>query len=293
MISTNTTPPLFALLGSTWARRQIQFALHSGNGLRIIGPVIFASGWQELRDLAARFPGSPAIVDPFFGGSGDPFRGERDYSSADWSSVPLICYAQLDAHREHQLDQTAIPFAARLRPDGDELFSSIDSAILKSIDAQRPRRLLERIQRTAHKETQALFARALEIATEPCAVADLAARSQLTVRTLQRRCNALGIPSPKQLLSLARVFTVERLSEWSRQQSGAVALALGFSDRSNYRRLVRRVLGAAPGPVRQRGGVKYIEGVIIDQLASSGGVAEVKSMAWPKGLTRVGEPATV
>lgn len=293
MISTNTTPPLFALLGSIWARRQIQFALHSGNALRIIGPVIFASGWQELRDLAARFPGSPAIVDPFFGGGCDPFRGKRDYANADWSSVPLICYAQLDAHQEDQLDQTAIPFAVRLRPDEDRLFSSIDSAILKSIDAQRPRRLLERIQRTAHKETQALFACALEIATEPCSVAGLAARSGLTVRTLQRRCNALGIPSPKQLLSLARVFTVERLSEWSRQQSGGVALALGFSDRSNYRRLVRRVLGAAPSPVRQRGGVKYIEGVIISQLANSGGVAEVESLAWPKGLAGLGEAAAV
>ena len=69
MISTNTTPPLFALLGSTWARRQIQFALHSGNALRIIGPIIFASGWQELRDLAARFPGSPAMLLDRFGHS--------------------------------------------------------------------------------------------------------------------------------------------------------------------------------------------------------------------------------
>ena len=293
MISTNTTPPLFALLGSTWARREIRFALHSGNALRIIGPVIFTSGWQELRDLAARFPGSPAVVDPFFGGGCGPFRDSRDYSNADWSSVPLICYSQLDARQEQQLDQTAIPFTARLRPDEDQLFSSIDSVILKSIDARRAGRLLDRIQRTAHKETQALFACALEIATEPCSVVDLAARLHLTARTLQRRCNALGIPSPKQLLSLARVFTVERLSEWSRQQSGTVALALGFSDRSNYRRLVRRVLGAAPGPVRQRGGVKYIEGVIISQLANSAGAAEVESVAWSKGLTRVGAPAAV
>ena len=293
MISTNTTPPLFALLGSTWARREIRFALHSGNALRIIGPVIFTSGWQELRDLAARFPGSPAVVDPFFGGACGPFRDSRDYSNADWSSVPLICYSQLDARQEQQLDQTAIPFTARLRPDEDQLFSSIDSVILKSIDARRAGRLLDRIQRTAHKETQALFACALEIATEPCSVVDLAARLHLTARTLQRRCNALGIPSPKQLLSLARVFTVERLSEWSRQQSGAVALALGFSDRSNYRRLVRRVLGAAPGPVRQRGGVKYIEGVIISQLANSGGVAEVESLAWPKGLAGLGEAPAV
>jgi len=291
MITPHTTPPLIALLGSTWSRRQIRFALHSGNALRIIGPVIFASGWRELRDLAARHPGSPAVVDPYFGGGCDPFAGKRDYARADWSSVPLICYAQMDARQEERLGQTGIPFTVLLRPGENQLFSSIDSAILKSIDAQRPARLLERIGRTAHKETQALFASALGIAIEPCSVVGFAARLHITVRTLQRRCSSLGIPSPKHLFSLARVFTVERLADWSRQPSGAVAMALGFSDRSNYRRLIRQVLGCAPTRLRQKGGVKHIEDVIVKELASPGGVAEVESSSWSKGLTKLGEPA--
>ena len=269
MITPHTTPPLFALLGSTWSRRQIRFALHSGNALRIIGPVAFASGWQELRDLTRRHPGSPAFVDPYFGGRRDPFAGERDYSGDDWASVPLICYAQMDARQQARLEQTTIPFTVRLRPGEDRLFSSIDSAILRSIDAQRPVRLLGRIRRTARRETHALFASTLENAIEPCSVVDLAARLHLTVRTLQRRCSNLGIPSPKHLLSLARVFTVERLAGWSRQPSGAVAVALGFSDRSNYRRLVRQVLGGVPGQIRSQGGVKHIEDVIVEALAGS------------------------
>lgn len=292
MITPRQTPPLFALLGSTWARRQIRFALHSGNALRIIGPVIFASGWQELRGLAARCPGSPAIVDPFYGGGREPFAGERNYARADWASVPLICYARMDARQEQQLDQTTVRFMVRLRPERDQLFSSLDAAILKSIDAQRPARLLRRIHRTANKETQALCATALDCAIEPCTVVDLAARLHLTVRTLQRRCSNLGIPSPKLLLSLARVYTVERLAEWSRQPSGAVATALGFSDRSNYRRLARRVLGAAPGRVRLQGGVKYVEDVIVQRMAGSGGVAVAEPRLGQEGVTRIGEPAS-
>lgn len=284
MITPRTTPPLFALLGSTWSRRQIRFALHSGNALRIIGPVVFASGWRELRDLTRRHPGSPAFVDPYFGGRRDPFAGERDYSSDDWASVPLICYARMDVRQRERLGQTTIAFTVRLRPGEDRLFSSIDSAILRSIDAQRPARLLGRVRRTARKETLTLFAGALESAIEPCSVVEFAAQLRLTVRTLQRRCSNLGIPSPKHLLSLARVFTVERLADWSRQPSGAVAMALGFSDRSNYRRLVRQVLGGVPGQIRSQGGVKYIEGVIVEELASSGGVAEAEVIRLAQGI---------
>ncbi len=293
MITPHTTPPLLALLGSTWARRQIRFALHSGNALRIIGPVVYASSWRELRDLTQRHPGSPAVVDPFFGATSNPFSGKRDYARADWSSVPLICYAQVDARRRQRLEQAGIDFAARVRPGGSENLPVIDTAILRSIDAQRPARLLKRIDASAHKDTTTLFARALDHAIKPCSVVGLAASLHLTVRTLQRRSTSLAIPSPKSLISLARVFTVERLSEWSRQPAGAVAGALGFSDRSNYRRLVRRVFGAPPGRIRQRGGAKYIQDVIVRELDNSCGSTKSEPFGWARGWKAVGEAAAV
>ena len=182
MITPHTTPPLLALLGSTWARRQIRFALHSGNALRIIGPVVYASSWRELRDLTKRHPGSPAVVDPYFGGTSNPFSGKRDYARADWSSVPLICYAQFGTHQQREVEQAGIGFAARVRPGGSEILPVIDTAILRSIDAQRPARLLKRIDASAHKNTTTLFARAhwttpssparssawLPVCTSPC-----------------------------------------------------------------------------------------------------------------------------
>ena len=293
MITPHTTPPLLALLGSTWARRQIRFALHSGNALRIIGPVVYASSWRELRDLTKRHPGSPAVVDPYFGGTSNPFSGKRDYARADWSSVPLICYAQFGTHQQREVEQAGIGFAARVRPGGSEILPVIDTAILRSIDAQRPARLLKRIDASAHKNTTTLFARALDHAIKPCSVVGLAASLHLTVRTLQRRSTALAIPSPKSLISLVRVFTVERLSEWSRQPSGAVAVALGFSDRSNYRRLVRRVFGAPPGRIRQQGGAKYIEDVIVRELDNSCGRTKAEPFGWARGWKAVGEPAAV
>ena len=101
---------------------------------------------------------------------------------------------------------------------------------------------------------QAIFERALHLAVAPCTVPQLAASMGIIERTLQRRCIALGIPSPKTLISLARIFTVERLIDWSRQPTDVVTLALGMSDRSNYRRLVLRVLGKSPAVIRADGG---------------------------------------
>ena len=233
------------------------------------------------------------MVDPYFGGTSNPFSGRRDYARADWSSVPLICYAQFGARQQRQVEQTGIELAAHVRPGGSENLPVIDAAILRSIDAQRPARLLKRIDASAHKHTTTLFARALEHAIKPCSVVGLAASLHLTVRTLQRRSTALAIPSPKSLISLARVFTVERLSEWSRQPAGAVAVALGFSDRSNYRRLVRRVFGAPPGQIRLQGGAKYIEDVIIRELDNSCGRTKAEPFGWATGLRTVREPAAV
>ena len=225
--------------------------------------MVFASSWQELGKLTEAYPGSPAFVDPDFGGAHDPF-------SDRWSSstTPLVCYAPADPTQQ-QADELGLSFTVRLRHGEDDNFGTIDAAILKSIDAQRAQRLMERIERSAHADTHTVFNQALKRAMNPCTVPEVAADLGLAERTLQRLCTALGIPSPKRLVSLGRIFTVERLAEWSRQPSGAVALALGFSDRSNYRRLVRRNLGDPPSVIHRQGGVEYVEEVIVRALAGS------------------------
>ena len=94
-----------------------------------------------------------------------------------------------------------------------------------------------------------------DLSTGPSNVPKTAGSLGVSQRTLYRRCATLRIASPWILISLARVFTVERLAEWSGQPGGAIALALGFSGRSNYRRMVRRTLGA-PRPSSANGAAR-------------------------------------
>ena len=259
-------PPLLALLGDSRLRERIRAALHLGASSQVIDRVIFSTDWRQLDDLAARHPGSPAFVDTFCE-SPQPSTWESvGMSGGPQPTLPVICYTRLDRPGRRQLSKTGISLQAYLIPGVNDHFEALDAAILRSIDAHRVDLLRERVKGAAHRGGFEVFDCALDLAVGPCTVPDIAACVGLTKRTLERRCAVFGIPSPKRLFSLARIFTVQRLAEWSHQPFGAVARALGFSDRSNYRRMVRRLIGCAPSAVDQLGGSDYVARVILNRL---------------------------
>lgn len=249
-------------------RARIPLVLRIGNSSRVIGPVVFASNWRKLAELGEQHPGSPALVDPGLHDPREPLAaGSTGPGPHCWSATPLIHYSGSSSAKQAPR-VSGISFAARLRANVDDHLDAIDATILRCIDVQRVRGLLERVQHRADPFSHEVLRHALNLAIGYSSVPELAVRLRLTERTLQRRCTALAIPPPKALLSLARIFAVERLAEWSRQPSGAVAVALGFSHRANYRRLVRRHLGQIPSVIRKRGGTRHVEDIIVRTLAT-------------------------
>lgn len=259
-------PPLLALLGSPGLRDRVRVAVRLGASSKIVGQLALASDWRQLGHLAEQHPGSPAVIDTLPEGPGRSRRGFGRTLADDPSSIPMICYAALDRATERQLDEGGIAVEAHMVPGVSDHFDAIDAAILRSIDAQHVHRLRERVGRTADPQAVELLDCALELAFGPCTVSDFAVRVGLNERALQRRCVALGTPSPRTLLSLARIYTVQRLSDWSRQPFGTVACALGFSASSNYRRLVRGLLQHPPSAIQQLGGGDYMARVIVERV---------------------------
>ncbi|MYE71360.1 MAG: AraC family transcriptional regulator [Gemmatimonadetes bacterium] len=229
--------------------------------------MMFAADWRQLAELAAIHPGSPALVDTLARGPQAVSGGFGTARACDLSSLPVVFYAPLDRANRHRSSQSGITLEAHLVPGVNDDFDSIDATILRSIDAQRVRRLRERLRRTAHPEVLEIFDHVLDLATGNSAVPELAARLDRTRRSLERRCVLLGIASPETLLSLARIYTVQRLAEWSGQPSGALAHALGFSAPSNYRQLVRTILGYPPSVIQRSGGSDRVAQVILKQLS--------------------------
>lgn len=259
-------PPLLALLGSRGLRDRVRVAVQLGASGQIIGRLELASDWRQLGHLAALNPGSPAVIDTLPEGPGRSRGGFGRPYADDPPSNPLILYAALDRATERQLGDGAIAVEAHLVPGVSDHFDAIDAAILRSIDVQHVCRLRERVGRAGHPHAVELLDCALELAIGPCTVRDFAVRLGLNERALQRRCVALGIPSPGTILSLARIYTVQRLSDWSRQPFGPVACALGFSASSNYRRLVRGLLRRPPSAIQRLGGGDYMARVILERL---------------------------
>ena len=260
-------PPLLALLESLPLRDRVQKALRLGNASAVIGPVTYAEDWSSLRALAECNPGSPALVDTF-GGPGSPLQAGAEGTSGTWTrATPVICFARKGRDLKRRMSRSGITVAAHLRPRVDDRPDAINAAILGGIDMQRALRLRQRVRQSAGPFAAEAFCHSLDLAFDRCPVADLAERFGTAERTLRYRCRADRIPSPLGLLSLARIFTVQRLADWSRRPYGAVAVALGFSHRANYRRLTRRVLGLTPTALRRRGSHDYVARIIIDRLS--------------------------
>ena len=199
----------------------------------ILGSVVIAGNWGELRHLAERHPTSPVIVDAAF--PGDP------------GSAPAC--------------------AVVLRPGEQDSLPAVEHAVLRGIDPERPAQLRARMRERVAAGACRIMDQVLVRSFAPCRVPELAADLGLSHLALIRRCAALGIPTPKKLLDLGRIYTVERLAEWSERPSGVAAAAVGFLESSHYGRTVRRALGAPPTVIRQRGGAAHVGRVIERRLA--------------------------
>ncbi len=262
------TPPLLALLQSPQLRKRTRAALGFGTVSWVIGPVTYANDWSELGLLAEQYPGSPALVDTLPTPNGDsPDDEPGEAENGRLCLTPLICYARPDPRQELRLSRNGINIEAHLSPGVDDRLGAISEAILGSIDVQCVHRLRARIDQAAHPEAAEILGHALDLSTGPCSVAEIARRVDRTPRTLQRRCTILGTPSPKRLLSLAQIYTVQRLAEWSGQPYGGVAVALGHSHRSNYRRLAHGVFGQSPTEIEQCGGHEYVAETILRKVS--------------------------
>ena len=238
----------------------------------MIGPVVFASSWDELGSLAAEHPGSPAIVDPDFNGAGafsSPGRDEKlrrpDYAP------PLIAYPCSDIQMRSVTDEGAVS-ATRVKQCDVGDIRALELAVLQNVDAQRVHQLLARAEVRTPAGASRILRHVFRRAVEPCRVGDLAGHLGVTERALQRRCRQLRIPPPKKLSALARVFTVARLLHWSKRPLSAVALALGFSNDANCHRLLVRILGSSLSRDMTRNEMDHVEEVVLREMVDSGRV---------------------
>lgn len=259
--------PVLALETDSALRRRIRAGVRSGAANELFDGVRFAATWRDLRALARRFEGSPAFVDPFVAG-GQEALAEANAFQRSYPACTMVLYAAMDVSRRAQVERSSVTFAARLTPDLGDRFVVIGAVALRLICHHEVRALSRRLKEATPASARGLVDCLLAGTMTPCPVDDLAGSLGISVRTLRRRCAASGLPSPRRLIALARIFHVERLARWSGRPSGAVALVLGYSDYANYSRAVRNELGCQRSAMTERGGSDYVAGRLLRLLGS-------------------------
>ncbi len=203
------------------------------------------SGVEQLRRFRAGLPACPII------GYGDP-RGS-------WCRKSV---------------RDGIGFVATLQRGVNDGPDAVRMALLRAADCDETERLLDRMRDRLPNAMHGLLDAVMHESLTRCSVAELAATMGLAPRTLQRRCRAHRLPRPKRLLALALVFHVERLACWSGHRRGPTALALGFSDATDYTHLVKRTLGITPTEVARRGGPAHVAHVMLENLGDAKAAAQ-------------------
>lgn len=249
--------PTLALELDSRLRRRLRVAVHAGSAHGLVDRVRFATGWKDLLDLALHHPDSPAFVDPSYPSdteAGDPVASLHRKAPG----CPLVCYGKTAAKRIDSAIANS-GFVARLTPGVDDTFVAIASTVLRVADHRSVCTLVGDLRKVARaRAAEGLLEHIVRDTVFPCSVSALAANLDTSTAMLQRRCRGWGIPKPKKLLSVARIYHVHRLARWSSCSPRAVALALGYSAYSNYARSVRREMECTSSEVVRRGGAHYV-----------------------------------
>ena len=282
----NTPParPLLALQADAKLQERIRLALRLGHASRILAPPVFTSSWRELADLGAGHPGSPALVDPGFLGDGDPNDSASCWASPrHWARTPLIRYSAAAAGpgKRELTRGEGLHFVASVRVGQEDELNAIDAAILGCTDMRRARSLLARLAQTADPYTHRAFGRILELATGAPTVAEVAARvGEQPIGHSTAAAPPCGSHRPRQIVSLARIFTVERLSAWSGQPCPAPCLSRSAS------RTARTTGDSSDEPSGHRlqpsanlGGADYVAEVIVARLSGEQGDKGLQGLA--------------
>lgn len=119
-----------------------------------------------------------------------------------------------------------------------------------SLRAALPRLLLTHLQGRIDEAALGLISAAAERVPDGIQVPDLATLFGYSISTLERRCEALHLPTPGRMLLWLRVlFGLRWLLEGGRSVE-SVAAQLGYSSGAAFRRAIKATVGGRPTPLR-------------------------------------------
>jgi AraC-like DNA-binding protein len=213
--------------------------------------VAWANSWRDLQDVVKREPVAAAIADLHAERGKDGVL--RIYRFAQkFPRTPILVWGDLDGRDLFRLgkagateivcspDALNAPFLSELIGDAttDSVAGRVDQALSRHLGDEA----LGLVQ-----------AAALRI-PDGVQVPDLAAAYDMSVSTLERRCEQWGLTTPGRILLWLRIlYGIHWLLEPGRSVE-SVGGQLGYSSGAAFRRAIKATLGGNPTPMRNSAG---------------------------------------
>lgn len=222
----------------------------------------WANDWRDLTRVVKREPAAAVVADL------NAERGKdgvlRVYRFAKrYPHTPILVWGDLDGRDLFRLGKAGatdvVPLSDTL--NAGLLMELIGDATRDHLSARLDAGLADRIG----VEGRGLVARAARGIVDGIQVPDLAEAHDLSVSTLERRCQHWGLTTPGRILLWLRIiYGLDWLLEPGRSVE-SVAGQLGYSSGAAFRRAIKVTVGGKPTPLRNPAGLSAaIAGFIED-----------------------------
>lgn len=224
--------------------------------------VAWAADWRDLTRVVKEEPAVAAVADLHAERGKDGvlrvYRFSRRYPH-----TPILVLGDLDGRDLFRLGKAG---ASGVILGREVLDPSLVAELLGDVTHDELAvRLDARLQDRVGPEARRLVLAAAKGIPEGIQVPDLASARDLSVSTLERRCQEWGLTTPGRILLWLRiVYGLDWLLEPGRSVE-SVAGQLGYSSGAAFRRAIKVTIGGRPTPLRNPAGVaSAVDGFIED-----------------------------
>jgi AraC-like DNA-binding protein len=214
--------------------------------------VVAAARWQDVFETIRLRPVDMAVVDPRLGG--EPRAHQVERIRVLFPSLPLLLYTTLEpatAGLLLDLGRCGVRRALFYRfDDAPAAFRSAMIAELERSASQQVMQSMAVVLAELPEQLRAGLETLLDVQVGPRTVSELAARSQLERRTVERWFLRAGLPSPRVVLTALRLLYAHRLLLDPGHTVEDVAVKLGYGKTRTFQAHCREVFGLTAGELR-------------------------------------------
>lgn len=226
--------------------------------------VTWADSWAELYRLVRRSPIGAVVADLHAEARKDGVLRVHRFRRR-YPLTPIVVWGDLDGRELFRLGKAGA---------SDIVFSrdAEDARLVSEVVASVLRRGLaplidERLRDRVGEAGRQVVRHACRHIPDRIQVPDLAGAFDMSVSTLERRCERWGLPTPGRLLLWLRVLYGTRWLLEPGRSVESVAHQLGYSSGAAFRRAIKATVGGRPTPLRSLKGLESVIDAFIDECA--------------------------